>query len=486
MEDRRRSIKLSTIRGTLWTYASLFSGRAVMFVSTVVLARLLSQDDYGVAAYATVFIAFLEVVGDLGVGAALIYHRDDPEATRTGFWLNLGAGLALFALTWLAAPLVGEFYQDERAIGVTRALALYFPISALGNIHSALLYRNLAFGRRFLPNLVRNAGKGVVAILLAWFGFGAYSLIWGQVAGVGLAVIAFWFAVPWQPALRFVTSHVRPLLSYGLRMISINFLSVLSTNLDYLFIGRYLGAAPLGVYTLAFRIPDLLISQACSVITTVAFPVYASLRDEPELLRESFLSTNRFLMAAIAPIGVGLAMVAEPVVLTFFTDKWQAAVPVMPAIAIYALTTSLFYNAGDVFKAIGRPEVLTYITLVELVIMVPAMWWAVTEPASIVAVAWVHVGVAVFERTLNLLVAARVLKLSVWSILQTLRPALVGSVLMAGAVWAALTLVPDAMLVQLLAATAVGGAVYLGSLFLLERRLVLSAARMFWAAVERK
>ena len=486
MEDRRRLIKLSTIRGTLWTYASLFSGRAVMFVSTIVLARLLSQDDYGVAAYATVFIAFLEVVGDLGVGAALVYHRDDPEASHTGFWLNLGAGVALFALTWLAAPLVGQFYQDERAIGVTRALGLYFPISALGNIHSALLYRNLAFGRRFLPNLVRNAGKGVVAIVLAWLGFGAYSLIWGQVAGVGLAVIAFWFAVPWQPATRFVMAHVRPLLSYGLRMISINFLSVLSANLDYLFIGRYLGAAPLGVYTLAFRIPDLLISQACSVITTVAFPVYASLRNEPELLRESFLSTNRFLMVAIAPIGVGLALLAEPVVLTFFTDKWQAAIPVMPAIAIYALTTSLFYNAGDVFKAIGKPEYLTYITLVELVVMVPALWWAVTAPASIVAVAWVHVGVAVFERTLNLLVARRVLGLSIGAVLQTLRPALIGSALMAVAVAATLTLLPDAALVRLVAATAVGGAVYLGSLWVFERRLVLSSGRMLWAAVGRK
>jgi len=213
MEDRKQAVARATIHGTLWMYASFYSGRLVIFVSTIVLARLLTQEDYGVAGYALVFIAFLDVIGDLGIGAALIYHRDDPEATHTGFWLNLGTGLGLFVLTWLAAPLVGEFYHDPRAVGVTRALAASFPISALGNMHSMLLYKQLAFGRRFVPNLVRNAGKGAIAILLALLGFGPWSLIWSQVAGTALAVIAFWWAVPWRPTFHFYPPKVRLLLS---------------------------------------------------------------------------------------------------------------------------------------------------------------------------------------------------------------------------------------------------------------------------------
>jgi O-antigen/teichoic acid export membrane protein len=487
MEDRKQAVARVTIHGTLWMYASFYSGRLVVFVSTIVLARLLTQEDYGVAGYALVFIAFLDVIGDLGIGTALIYHRDDPEAIYTGFWLNLGTGLGLFVLTWLAAPLVGEFYHDPRAVGVTRALAVSFPISALGNMHSMLLYKQLAFGRRFLPNLVRNAGKGATAILLALLGFGPWSLIWGQVAGAVLAVIAFWWAVPWRPALRFYPEKIRPLLSYGLKMISLNFLSVLGSNMDYLFVGRYLGAASLGVYTLAFRIPDLLISQACNIVTTVAFPVYASLRDEPHLLKQSFLATNRYLTILTVPIGVGLALVAGPIVLTFFTNKWAEAIPVVPAIALYAMIVSFFYNAGDVFKAQGRPGLLVKITLVEVAIMAPAMWWAVTGPASIVAVGWVHVAVAAVERVLNLIAAVRLLHLSLLTILDTLRPALVSGGLMALAIAATLHGLADTLpAVQLMAGVSLGALVYIGSLYLLERELCLSAGTALRSALMRR
>jgi lipopolysaccharide exporter len=487
MDDRQQAVSRATIHGTLWMYASFYSGRLVVFVSTIVLARLLSQEDYGVAGYALVFIAFLDVIGDLGIGAALIYHRDDPDATYTGFWLNLGTGLGLFVLTWLAAPLVGEFYHDPRAIGVTRALAVVFPISALGNIHSMLLYKQLAFGRRFLPSLVRNAGKGLIAILLAWLGFGPWSLIWGQVAGTVLSVAAFWWVVPWRPICRFSPPKVRPLLSYGSKMISLNFLSVLGSNMDYLFIGRQLGAAPLGVYTLAFRIPDLLISQACNVITSVAFPVYASLRDEPHLLKQNFLSTNRYLTILTVPIGVGLALVAGPIVLTFFTAKWADAIPVMPLIAAYAVIVSFFYNSGDVFKAQGRPGLLVKITLVEVVIMIPGMWWAVTGPASIVAVGWVHVIVALIERSLNLIAASRVLQLSMLTILGTLRPSLVSGGLMALAVAVTLHGLADALpAVQLVASVSLGASVYIGSLYLLERELFLGAGTALRSALARR
>jgi nitrate reductase gamma subunit len=174
-------------------------------------------------------------------------------------------------------------------------------------------------------------------------------------------------------------------------------------------------------------------------------------------------------------------------VLTFFTAKWQVAVAVMPVIAIYAVTTSLFYNAGDAFKAIGRPELLTYITLVELVVMAPALWWAVTGTGSIVAVGWVHVGVALLERTLNLMVVSRILQLSVWTILETLRPAFLGGALMSIAVWATMALTANVpSLVQLVIGTLVGSLVYGGSLLLLERRLVASAGRMVWAALARR
>ena len=155
MDDSQLNLTRATLRGTLWTYLSYYSGKLLVFISTVILARLLLKEDFGVAGYAVVVIGMLEVLSDMGVGPALIYHRDEPEAADTAFWLSLFLGTALFALTWLLAPFAGTFFNDERAIPVTRGLALTFPLSALSNVHRALLSKELTFGRKFAPSVMQ-------------------------------------------------------------------------------------------------------------------------------------------------------------------------------------------------------------------------------------------------------------------------------------------------------------------------------------------
>src|SRR5512145_2304230 len=169
--------------------------------------------------------------------------------------------VGLFVITWVAAPLVGLFFQDPRAIPVTRILALSYPINALGSIHQTVLQKKLAFGRTFMPNLVQSIAKGLGSILLAVLGFGAWSLIGGQLGGVMIGVVAFWIVTRWQPTFSFDPKIARSLLGYGVKIVGVDLLGILLLNIDYLLVGRYLGAANLGVYTLAFRMPDLLILQ---------------------------------------------------------------------------------------------------------------------------------------------------------------------------------------------------------------------------------
>ncbi|MCA9917792.1 MAG: oligosaccharide flippase family protein [Anaerolineales bacterium] len=193
----------TTVKGTFWTYASHYGGKFLVFISTIILARLLSQEDFGVVGFALVVISFLDVLSDLGVGPALIYYRDDPEAANTGFWLGLATGLGLFGLTWVVAPFAGTFFNDPRAISITRALGWTFPISALGNVHNSLLHKNLAFKRKFLPDMAKMGSKGIVSIVLALLNFGPWSLVGGQITGAIVLVIAYWLTIPWKPALRF-------------------------------------------------------------------------------------------------------------------------------------------------------------------------------------------------------------------------------------------------------------------------------------------
>lgn len=484
--ERPPRLAAAAIQGVFWRYAARYSGKLLVFLSTVVLARLLSQEDFGVVAFAVTTIAFLDVFSDLGLEPALIYHRDDPAAANAAFWLGLALSLVWFGLAWVAAPGVGVWFQDPRAVPVTRVLALTFPLNALRSVHVALLRKHLQFGRKFVPDVLQALAKGLVSVACAFAGWGAWSLIIGQLAGLAVAVAACWVVVPWRPALRVARDRVRPLLAYGVKYLSLDLTALLLMNVDYILVGRYLGAALLGVYTLAFRIPELIILQLGDAVSGVLFPVYAQVRDDSRRLGQAFLDSVRYLALLTVPLGLGLALVARPLVLTLFSEKWQAAVEPLQAIALYALMLSLPYTAGSVYKAQNQVLVLTRLALLRAAVLVPALLWAVLGARSIVAVAWVQCAVAALSALLSLVVALRLLHLPLRGLVQALGPAALGGGLMAAAVAGALALVPHwPSPAQLALAVAVGALTYGAAQWWLQRPMLLQAGRQVRAALTR-
>jgi PST family polysaccharide transporter len=466
----------ATIQGTMWAYLATYSGKLLVFASTVILARLLTQEDFGLAGYALIVISFLDVLNDLGIGSAIIYYRDDPKILNTAFWLNLLAGIGLFALTWLVAPLAGLFFKNPEALPLTRVLGLTFPITALGNIHASLLLKNMTFKRKFVPDVTKAVGKGIISIVLALYGFGAWSLVLGQVGGTAVAVIAYWWAYPWRPKWQFDRAAARPLLSYGTNIVSVDALGTLINQADYLLIGRILGAAALGVYTLAFRIPELLVKQFVTIAGQVIFPAYAKMRTEPGMLSRGFLVTMRYMTTITAPVALGLAAVSGPLVLTLFTDKWADAIPVMAAISIYTLIRALTFNIGHVYKAQGRPEILTRLSLIKVVVLVPALWWAATVPGTTTAVAWMQVFMSFLFAALNIYVAALLLATPFRKIAAAFAPGLIGGIIMAGCVLGVLQLMQNtSSLWQLMGGVLVGIVTYALFLWIFQRDLLKEA-----------
>ena len=479
-----KSLTKATIQGTIWAYAATYSGKLLVFISTMVLARLLSEEDFGVAGYALVAIGFLEVVQGLGISSALIYYRDDEERKDTGFWLVLGFGILLFVITWLISPLAGWFFRDPRAVEVTRILGITFPLSALGSVHNALLRKEMAFRRKFIPELVRSLSKGIVSIALALMGFGYWSLIIGQLVGTAISIIAFWRVTPWRPRFRFNYQMVPGLLKYGTGIVTVNAMGMLLLNIDYLLIGRFMTAAALGLYTIAFRLPELLIKQFSGTVALVIFPAYTKMRDDPTALRHGFLQTMRYVSLITVPLGLGLALTARPFVLVFYSAKWDAAAPVMAAISLYTLLRSLTFNAGDIYKAQGRPELLTKLSLVQAAVLVPGLYWAVTGPASLEVVAWLQTAVALLGAILNFIVASKMLNTSFRKMAKALQPAAVGSSVLVLAVLGALSLTAQGTpMGQLIISVLSGGLTYIGALFLLQRDVVLAAGRTLRTAL---
>jgi O-antigen/teichoic acid export membrane protein len=228
------------------------------------------------------------------------------------------------------------------------------------------------------------------------------------------------------------------------------------------------------------------VKEVSGAVSKVIFPVYARLQDQPEALSRSFLLTMRYVNLLTAPMGLGLALVAEPFVLTFFSERWVEAIPVMRAIAIYTLLRALVFNSGDVYKAQGRPGLLAQIKVVQIIISLPALWWAAARLDSLVAVALTQVGLVAVAGVAKLVIAGRVLNVPLRQIGGALAPSLLAGGVMSLFVFGALLAMAGlAPWVQLAGATVVGVAAYVAALFFVERPLVrqsVALAQRIWQA----
>lgn len=476
-----------TVQSAGWILLARAGGRFLVLPTTILLARLLDQDDFGVAAYAITLINLLAAVPLFGIGPAVIYHRASTRLYDTAFWMSLAAATCGFLLLWFAAPLAGRFFDDPRATGVTRALSFLFPLQALRTIHSSVLAKQLHFAKRVFPELTQALTRGVVSVALALFGMGPWSLILGMLSGALAAVPAYWRASAWRPSFAFDRGVARSLLPYGGKVVGINLVGAFVRNIDYLIVGHALGVVALGVYTLAFRLPDLLVRQLSRILGEVLFPVFTRIGDDRERLKTAFVVSTRYLMAIVAPLSLGLALVAEPIVLTLFSAKWIACVPILPAICTYTFFSSLTFNVGTLLKALGNPGLVVKISLVRAAILLPAVIWAVSGPASAVAVGWCQAGVAFVAAIINLVVAHRRFEMPVMRAIFSSGPVVIACLAMALSVLLVKQLLAyPAPAVALSCEIASGALAYLAVLWWFDKTFVGDAVDAVRGALSRR
>lgn len=452
-------------RGVLWNLLQFGGGKFVTFVSTIVLARLLAPSAFGLVAMGLLAINLFDRLKDLGVGAALVqFPGRQARLAPTGAVLTLATSVLLSIGCVAGAPYLAALLGDARLTPIIRGLAIALLVSGLAVLPDAMLRRDLMFRERTAPELSGAAVKAVCSIALAFAGFGVWSLVWGQVAAAVTTTSGYWFvhrrrrgSVDLRDFDRAVAGR---LLRFGGSVSWIALLALVLDNIDYFVVGRRLGAEQLGYYTMAFRLPELLVVSVCVVIGQVLYSSFSRLQDDRDALRRQYLAALSGVAAVTVPTGLGLAAAAPEIVQVVLGDQFAPAVPLLRLLGVYAAVYSLSFHAGEVYKALGRTELLVRVSLARLVTFVPLLWWA--AGLSTVAVAAAFLALQSAFTLVRLAIVRHVLSLSLREQWGTMWAPLASGVVMVGVVLLTTTTLPADLpdLARLAVLMALGAASY--------------------------
>jgi lipopolysaccharide exporter len=479
MSGRSEALGTRTLRGMAWAYGAYVGGRLLVLVSTAILARLLTPRDFGVVALALVFTVFLEAIKDLGLGQALIVASPEEEAERaqTVFAWSVLLGVVLTLATVAISPLIASFFHQSQLKELLPVLGLNFILRSLGTTHYALARKHLNYRVRTVSEICEVSLRGVVGIGLALAGFGAWSLVIGFVAGVAASTTALWLQVTFRPRMHLSRSYLRDLLRFGGVLTIVDVGAVIFYNTDYLFIGRVLGAASLGLYTIGFRIPELAILNVAHVAADVLFPAYSAL--DKDRLREGYITSLRYLTMLTVPLAVGLAMLARPTVLVVFGNQWGGSIPVTRAIAAYTLFATLAIPPGTVLKVTRRAWLMVGFSIPVLFVLAGLL--VVFTKEGILAVALATMALQATIAPAQATVVSRQLGLPLWASVRELIPPALAAAAMAAALLGVNALISTPV-IALLVGVPLGGAVYLAVLWALAAEHLRKLQRIAFPA----
>lgn len=376
----------STGRQTAWNYLIFALSKSSTLLMTVVVARLLDPTEFGLFALALLVANLFDYVKDLGIAAALVQNpREWNLLAPTGLTLSVLFGVVASGVLAGTADLTAAALGHPELTGLIRVLAIALAISALSTIPAAWLRRSMNFSARLAPEALGALTKTGLTIGLAVAGYGVWSLVYGQLAAVVVMMVLYWLVARTRPRFALDRAVTRELVRFGVPVTAVTLLAYAIYNVDYLAVGKRLGASDLGLYTLAYRIPELVVLSLCVVVSEVLFSALSRLQHDRESLTAHYMEALVVVVALTAPIGIGLAVTARPLVATLYGAEYAGSAPILSVLAVYTVVYSASFHAGDVFKAMGKPGVLTAINAGKLVVLVGPVWWAAGHSATLVA-----------------------------------------------------------------------------------------------------
>jgi len=416
-----------TAFGILWTGISRLSTQLFHFIIIVILARLLTPEDFGIVGLAAIFLGFITTINELGLSAAIVQRKEIDELhLSTSFWASVFAGITLFVIVILASPFVADFFQEDIVQPILIVSAIGLIIGSFIVVHQALLEKSLSFKKLTIAEVCAAVVSGIVSVFLAISGYGVWSLVFGGLFGSFISVIILWKIVAWRPSLRFSFARFKELFGFGSHVMGSRVLNYIDSNVDYLVVGKLLGISALGYYSFAYHLIMFPLNRISTMVTRVTFPAFSTIQDDNDTSRKGYLKVVQYISLITFPMLAGMFVVAPEFVVVVYGAKWAPMILPLQILCLAGAIHSVGHTVGTILLSKGRADIQFKWNVFSAIVLPIAVIIGVNYGIAGVAVAITVMAVLLFPIIQT--ITNKLIDLSMFSYFKAIYPAIIGSI----------------------------------------------------------
>jgi len=458
------------VRGSLWVFGLRITERIFGLIRTIILARLLAPEDFGLFGIAMLTMGILETFSQFGITSALVQKKENTEDYLDTAWtIQVIRALVLAFILFIIAPYIASFFNTPKVTSIIYVLAAFTWLGGLGNMGVVFFRKELEFQRQFflvfIP-MVFDIGISITAAVLLR---NAWALVFGWIAKYFVWVIISYFMHPYRPHFRFEKEKAGNLLNYGKWIFGSSILVFFITHGDDIFLGKLLGATALGLYQMSYRIAGLPATEITHTVSEITFPAYSKLQDKLSQLQNGYLKTLQLVSFISVPIGGGIFFLAPDFVQLFLGEKWISTIPALQVLAIWGIVHSIFETTPPLFNGVGLPKINTYFDIAKLIILGIFIYpltikWGIVGTSFAVLLSTLIVLSFVFYKV------TKVIQCSIQPLIKLISLPLMGTTVMLGSLSLLKYLIIDSInLISFIALIFAGILIYWGMTYLFDR-----------------
>lgn len=429
------SLRKTATQGIFWTFLQQFGTQIIGFVVSLVLARLLMPEEFGLIGMIAIFTAIGFSLVDSGLASSLIRTKDpDQEDFSTVFFFNLAGSVIVYFIIFFSAPLIAQFFRQEILIKIVRVYSLSFIITAFSTVQSTRLTKLMDFKTQMLVALPSLIGSGTLGIYLAYQGFGVWALVWMSLFDSFLRTVQLWIHSKWQPSLVFNVQKFKQHFKFGYKLALSGLLNTMFSNIYNIIIGRYFLASQLGFYTRANSLKQLPVSNLSSALSKVTYPLFASIQNDDVRLKRVYKEIMQMVVFIIAPVLVIMGVVAEPMIRFLFTEKWLPAVPYFQVLCIAGILYPIHAYNLNILNVKGRSDLFLRLEIIKKLLIIAVV--AVSIQFGVMGLVWGQVITSVLAFFINTYYSGKLIDYKALEQTLDILPVLVVAFIVGATVWA--------------------------------------------------